>query len=77
MQALNPGSKVDFGLLARKVAAKLGDERVIYLDATGLATALMGDAVFSNFLLVGAALQLGWLPLGRGPSSSKSSLMAH
>jgi indolepyruvate ferredoxin oxidoreductase len=56
---------MDFGLLARRVAAKLGDDRVAYLDATGLATALMGDAVFGNFLLVGAALQLGWLPVGR------------
>ena len=65
MQALNPEAKVDFGLLARKVSAKLGDERAAYLDATGLATTLMGDAVFSNFLLVGAALQLGWLPVGR------------
>ncbi|MBX3642157.1 MAG: indolepyruvate ferredoxin oxidoreductase family protein [Rubrivivax sp.] len=65
MQALNPAAKVDFGLLARKVAAKLGDGRVSYLDATGLATALMGDAVYGNFVLVGAALQLGWLPLGR------------
>jgi indolepyruvate ferredoxin oxidoreductase len=63
--AANPDAKLDFGLLARKVSEKLqGDtSRVHYLDATGLATALMGDAVYTNFLLVGAALQLGWLPL--------------
>ncbi len=65
MQALNPDARVDFGLLARKVADKLGGERVRYLDATGLATTLLGDAVYANFLLVGAALQLGWLPVGR------------
>jgi len=69
---MNPDAKIDFGLLARKVNEKLGaadkagsggKDRVHYLDATGLATALMGDAVYTNFLLVGAAMQLGWLPL--------------
>ncbi|MBL8344775.1 MAG: indolepyruvate ferredoxin oxidoreductase family protein [Rubrivivax sp.] len=69
---MNPDAKIDFGLLARKVNEKLGAadkagsggaDRVHYLDATGLATALMGDAVYTNFLLVGAAMQLGWLPL--------------
>ena len=64
MQALNPDAKVDFGLLARKLAEKLGPDRVRHLDATGLASALMGDAVFANFIIVGAALQAGWLPVG-------------
>ena len=63
MQAMNPDAKVDFGLLARKLADKLDATRIHHLDATGLATALMGDAVFSNFIVVGAALQLGWLPV--------------
>ena len=36
-----------------------------YVDATGLATTLMGDAIATNFFVVGAALQLGWLPVGR------------
>jgi indolepyruvate ferredoxin oxidoreductase len=63
LQALSSTS-VDFGLLARKLADKLGEGRTRYLDATGLATALLGDAVYANFIVVGAALQLGWLPLG-------------
>jgi indolepyruvate ferredoxin oxidoreductase len=61
--AMNPDARLDFGLLARKVTDKLGAERVRYLDASGLATALMGDAIATNFFVVGAALQLGWLPL--------------
>ncbi len=61
---LNADARVDFGLLARKVSDKLGHEHVRYVDATGLATALMGDAIGTNFFVVGAALQLGWLPLG-------------
>ena len=64
MQALNPDVKVDFGLLARKLAEKLAPDRVRLLDATGLASVLMGDAVFANFIVVGAALQAGWLPVG-------------
>jgi indolepyruvate ferredoxin oxidoreductase len=63
MQAL-ASTTVDFGLLARKLADKLGAERTRYLDATGLATRVMGDAVYANFIVVGAALQLGWIPLG-------------
>jgi indolepyruvate ferredoxin oxidoreductase len=55
---------VDFGLLARKLSAKLDEDRTRYLDASGLATKLMGDTVYANFILVGAAIQLGWLPLG-------------
>ena len=63
MQALNPDAKVDFGLLARHLDRKLGSQSVRHLDATGLAASLLGDAVFANFIVVGAALQLGWLPL--------------
>ncbi len=56
-------TKLDFGLLARKVSEKLPADRVRYVDATGLATAVLGDAIATNFFLVGVALQLGWLPL--------------
>ena len=56
-------AQLDFGLLARKVSEKLPAERVHYVDATGLATALLGDAIATNFFLVGVALQLGWLPV--------------
>jgi indolepyruvate ferredoxin oxidoreductase len=63
MQALSD-TRLEFGVLARKVADKLGPDRTRYLDASGLAATLMGDAVYANFILVGAALQLGWLPVG-------------
>ena len=35
-----------------------------FLDATRLATALLGDAIGANLFLVGFALQKGWLPIG-------------
>jgi indolepyruvate ferredoxin oxidoreductase len=59
----NPDAKLDFSLLARKIADKLPADRVRFIDATGLATALLGDAIATNFFLVGAALQLGWIPV--------------
>ena len=62
LQALSE-SRIEFGPLARQLDGKLGAGRTHYLDATGLATTLMGDAVYANFILVGAALQLGWLPV--------------
>jgi len=42
-----------------------GAEACHFLDATGLATALLGDALFANPLLLGYAWQLGRLPVSR------------
>ena len=64
MQALGGAATADAALLVRRFIDRLGAARVHTLDATGLATTLMGDAVYANFLVVGAALQLGWLPVG-------------
>jgi indolepyruvate ferredoxin oxidoreductase len=61
--AIGADSRLEFGLLARKVEEKVPPERVAYVDATGLASALLGDAIATNFFLVGVALQRGWLPL--------------
>jgi len=35
-----------------------------FVDATRLATALLGDAIFANFFLLGVAYQQGLIPLG-------------
>jgi indolepyruvate ferredoxin oxidoreductase len=59
----NADARIDFSLLARKVAEKVAPERLRFVDATGLATGLLGDAIATNFFLVGVALQLGWLPV--------------
>jgi indolepyruvate ferredoxin oxidoreductase len=45
------------------VRAATGGEAV-FLDATELATALLGDAIYTNPLLLGFAWQKGWLPVG-------------
>jgi indolepyruvate ferredoxin oxidoreductase len=38
-------------------------ERLVMLDATELALRLMGDTIFSNMIVLGAAWQKGWVPL--------------
>ena len=64
--ALNfdPDDRVDTGLLVRKLREKLADDQMAFVDATGIALALMGDTIASNMLMVGVAAQRGWLPVG-------------
>jgi len=59
----NPDEKIDTGLITRKIAGRVGPGHALYVDATGIALALCGDAIAANFFMVGAALQKGWLPL--------------
>ena len=40
-----------------------GSERVQLIDASGIATALMGDNIATNMFLLGYAWQKGWVPL--------------
>ncbi len=59
----NPDERVDTGLLQRKVREKLAEDRIAYVDATGIALALCGDSIATNLFMVGVAAQLGWLPV--------------
>lgn len=53
-----PSDRLRLGLEAR-----VGAEKVNYLNATRLAEKLLGDAIFSNVLVLGAAWQMGKIPL--------------
>jgi indolepyruvate ferredoxin oxidoreductase len=59
----NPDERIDTGFLTRKIRARVGADHMALVDATGIALALCGDAIATNFLMVGVALQRGWLPL--------------
>ena len=50
---------------ATRSAAAAGDGACDFVAATRLATALLGDAIFTNPFLMGFALQRGRLPVGR------------
>ncbi len=51
--------------LRRTISAAAGAENVDLLDATAIATALLGDAIASNLFLLGYAWQKGLVPLQR------------
>ncbi|MDX5931705.1 indolepyruvate ferredoxin oxidoreductase family protein [Acidiphilium acidophilum] len=59
----------DFSLPMRKlrqvIAKRIGEERLATLDATGIATALMGDAIATNLFVLGYAWQRGKVPVAR------------
>ncbi|MEX2517783.1 MAG: indolepyruvate ferredoxin oxidoreductase family protein [Paracoccaceae bacterium] len=55
-----PADRLRLGLEAR-----VGADKVVYLNATRLAEKLLGDAIFSNVLVLGAAWQMGRIPIGR------------
>ncbi|MGH7091096.1 MAG: DUF6537 domain-containing protein, partial [Stellaceae bacterium] len=49
--------------LERALRTAAGDRGVDLIDATGLATALMGDSIATNLFMLGYAFQKGLLPL--------------
>ncbi|ABV93504.1 putative indolepyruvate oxidoreductase [Dinoroseobacter shibae DFL 12 = DSM 16493] len=55
-----PGADLQVSLQAR-----LGAEAVVFFDASELAQKVLGDAIFSNMVVTGAAWQRGLIPLGR------------
>jgi indolepyruvate ferredoxin oxidoreductase len=61
---LDPAHTVDDSLLIRLIRERVGDERADFVDATGLALALIGNTVGVNLFVVGYAAQKGLLPVG-------------
>ena len=59
---------IDLGsrLMARRIQDVAGRERVDFVEATTLATALLGDSIATNFFMVGYAWQKGLVPLAAG-----------
>jgi indolepyruvate ferredoxin oxidoreductase len=60
----NPDWQFGGGNLAQQVRDAVGsDPDCTFVDANALATALMGDAIFTNPFMLGYAWQKGWIPL--------------
>ena len=49
--------------LSRSIAAAVGDGNVHFIEATRLATGLLGDAIATNLFMLGHAYQLGLVPV--------------
>ncbi len=61
--ALMPDMPLDGAGLANLIGARLGSEAAHFVNATRLATALMGDSIAANLFLVGYGFQKGLIPL--------------
>ena len=62
--ASNPDLDVSSSAMEARIVAAVGEERADFVNATQLATALLGDAIGANLFLVGFALQKGLMPIG-------------
>ena len=60
--ARDPDWNIDDTLLLQRLDV-MGQERLLKLDSIQLAESVLGDAVFANTLLLGAAWQLGGIPV--------------
>ena len=61
--ALNPDTDFHANELRELIRTNAGDNRTEFINATGLATNLMGDAIATNLFLLGYAYQRGALPV--------------
>src|SRR5437588_380379 len=59
----NPDLPFPTGELERAIAGAAGAERTEFLDATGLATGLLGDAIATKPFMLGDAYQYGLVPV--------------
>jgi indolepyruvate ferredoxin oxidoreductase len=60
----NPDWHAHGGELEQRICAAIGAESdCARIDAQAIATALMGDAIFTNAFMLGFAWQRGWLPV--------------
>jgi indolepyruvate ferredoxin oxidoreductase len=61
---LNPDMKFGADGMKDAIRQGAGDNQTEFVDATRLATALMGDSIATNLFMLGYAFQRGQLPVG-------------
>ena len=86
-QRLDPNAPFDAMALRARLACAAGDQSITTVAATTLAERLLGDAIYANLLLLGAAFQSGQVPLslaaveraielnGQGVEANRSAFM--
>ncbi len=70
----NPDWQFPLGKMQTAIREAVGDANVDFLDAQGLATALMGDAIATNLFLLGFAWQKGMVPVSHAALMSAIEL---
>jgi len=60
----HPDPRFQTADMAAQIREAVGDGQATFVDASKLATALMGDSIATNTFMLGYAYQKGWLPVG-------------
>ena len=59
----NPDAEFPLHEMEQTIAEEIKDGRSHFVDATTIASRLLGDAIFANFFLLGVAYQQGLIPI--------------
>jgi len=59
----SPDERLDFSAIENLISNRTGRNNAYYMNASEIASALCGDAIGTNFFMIGVAYQLGLLPL--------------
>jgi indolepyruvate ferredoxin oxidoreductase len=60
---MNPDIDFEMNAMQQALRDAIGDGNLEIIDATGIASALMGDSIATNALMLGMAFQNGFIPL--------------
>ena len=69
---VGPGHVVQDQLVLKRLSSVLGDDRITLLNTSVLSERLLGSSTFANVMLLGSALQRGFLPVD--PASLERAL---
>ncbi|MNQ51567.1 indolepyruvate ferredoxin oxidoreductase [compost metagenome] len=61
----HPDPKFQTQSMSAQIAEAVGSDQANFIDASKIATALMGDSIATNTFMLGYAYQKGWLPVGK------------
>ena len=63
---LDPDARFPTSAMKAKVSDEVGDSAAFFIDATRIATQLLGDSIAANLFLLGYAWQQGLVPVSAG-----------
>ena len=62
---LNPDARFPSAAMKHKLTSEVTEQNIEFINATDIATHLLGDSIGINLFLLGFACQRGWLPVTR------------
>jgi len=61
----HPDPKFQTQSMSAQIVEAVGSDQADFVDASKIATALLGDSIATNTFMLGYAYQKGWLPVGK------------